>query len=60
MDAETITRVRAAHSPTVTWWGCAVQLTCLNCGTSYPCLTVIVLEERLRLERARGDVGRFQ
>jgi hypothetical protein len=60
MDPETVDRIRAAHTPTVTWWGCGVQLTCLACRVAYPCLSVIALEERLRLERVRGNVGRFR
>ncbi|MCW2638351.1 MAG: hypothetical protein JWP76_657 [Dactylosporangium sp.] len=60
MDPEIVARIRAAHTPTVTWWGCAVQLTCLTCGTAYPCLAVVALEETLRLERIRGNVGRFR
>jgi hypothetical protein len=60
MDPEIVARIRAAHTPTVTWWGCAVQLTCLTCGTTYPCLAIVALEETLRLERIRGNVGRFR
>ncbi|GIG75181.1 hypothetical protein HC028_16675 [Planosporangium flavigriseum] len=58
MDPETVARIRAAHSVTVTWWGCAVQLTCLTCRIAYPCLAIIALEERFRLEQKRGNVGR--
>jgi hypothetical protein len=57
MDAEMLTRIRAAHIPTIAWWGCAVQLTCRTCQAAYPCLAVVALEERLRHERVRGDVG---
>jgi hypothetical protein len=58
MDPQIVARMRAAHTPAVAWWGCAVQLICLTCRTGYPCLAIVALEERLRLKRIRGNVGR--
>lgn len=60
MDPEAVARIRAEHASTVTWWGCAVQLTCRTCRIAYPCLAVIALEERLRLDRRRRNAGRFR
>ncbi|MGC9665556.1 hypothetical protein ACNTMW_03260 [Planosporangium sp. 12N6] len=53
MDPEAVARIRAAHSPTVTWWGCAVQLTCVTCRDAYPCLAIVALAERLHPQRVR-------
>jgi hypothetical protein len=60
VDADMARRIRAEHVPTVTWWGCAVQLRCLACRAAYPCPLVVRLEvELVRAGAVRGNAGRF-
>lgn len=59
MDPDATARIRAAHTPTITWWGCAVQLTCLSCRTPFPCLALVGLavQQDLQRRQRRGING---